>query len=250
VVAFAWAGAALFAGSLVYFLFAYAVTFGETAPDSSAAAADLTFNVLLFSLFGVHHSVFARLPVRAWLARACSPRLERAIYVWAASLMLIIVCALWRPLPGVLWDVEGAAGWALRVVQMAGIWLSLRSAAIIDVFDLAGVKQAGIRDSGSGMRRATNRESSASNPESRTPNPEFRTEGPYGWLRHPIYLGWFLLVFAAPTMTMTRLAFAVISSAYVLIAIPLEERTLRATTGGAYEEYARKVRWRLLPGVF
>ena len=69
-------------------------------------------------------------------------------------------------------------------------------------------------------------------------------------MRHPIYSGWFLIVFSVTPMTMTRLVFAVVSCAYVLLAIPLEERTLRNSSEGAYDRYARQVRSKLLPGVY
>jgi protein-S-isoprenylcysteine O-methyltransferase Ste14 len=51
-------------------------------------------------------------------------------------------------------------------------------------------------------------------------------------------------------MTMTRLLFATISTAYILVAIPLEERSLRRASGGAYDAYIRLVRWKLVPRVF
>jgi protein-S-isoprenylcysteine O-methyltransferase Ste14 len=69
-------------------------------------------------------------------------------------------------------------------------------------------------------------------------------------VRHPIYLGWFLMVFGVPVMTGTRLVFALSSCAYLVVAVPLEERTLQQTTGGKYDEYKRQVRWRILPGVY
>jgi protein-S-isoprenylcysteine O-methyltransferase Ste14 len=69
-------------------------------------------------------------------------------------------------------------------------------------------------------------------------------------VRHPIYAGWFLFVFAMPVMTMTQLVFAVTSSVYLLIAIPFEERSLRRSSAGAYEQYMKQVRWKLLPHVF
>jgi protein-S-isoprenylcysteine O-methyltransferase Ste14 len=69
-------------------------------------------------------------------------------------------------------------------------------------------------------------------------------------VRHPIYSGWFLLVFGVGTMTGTRLVFAAISCLYVLIAIPFEERSLLATAGGAYNRYVNQVKWKLLPGVY
>ena len=62
---------------------------------------------------------------------------------------------------------------------------------------------------------------------------EFKTAGPYGWVRHPIYAGWFLFVWGASTMTMTRLTFAIVSCLYLLIAIPIEERTMRSQAGDA-----------------
>jgi protein-S-isoprenylcysteine O-methyltransferase Ste14 len=237
---FAWTGAALFAGSLLYFLFSYVVTFGEIAPGP-VRAADVATNLGLFTVFAVHHSLFARERIRGVVARALSPAVERSFYVWAASLMLLGVCAWWRPLPGVVWQVGGPVAWLFPVVQLAGAWLAVGSAAVIDIWDLAGVRQA--TDT---ARPATARSVEAAD----RPGMQFKTEGPYGWVRHPIYLGWFLLVFPVATMTATRLAFALISCAYVLAAIPLEERTLLRTSAGGYADYMRKVPWKLLPHVY
>ncbi len=223
--AFTWTGTALFAAALAYFVFSYTVTFGEIA-DGQISAGAVAANVALFTGFALHHSVFARLPARAWIARTCSPHVERSVYVWIASLMLILVCAMWQPVAGVAWMTRGPATWLLWTMQAAGVWLTLRSAAIIDIRELAGVRVAP--------------------PGSWT----FRAEGPYAWVRHPIYLGWLLLVFPVGTMTMTRLVFALTSSAYILIAIGFEERSLQVASGGAYDGYMRQVRWKLLPGVY
>ena len=78
---------------------------------------------------------------------------------------------------------------------------------------------------------------------------EFKTDGPYGWIRHPIYLGWILVVFSVGTMTMTRFVFAAISSVYLLIAIPFEERTLRSQSLN-YDDYMRRVPRKLIPGIY
>jgi protein-S-isoprenylcysteine O-methyltransferase Ste14 len=249
--AVAWAGAAIFAASLAYFLFSYVVTFRESGVRS-AWPRDAAIDVALFSLFALHHSVFARTPLRAWTSRVLSPQLERSVYVWIASLMLIAVCALWRPLPGIAWQVPGAGTWLLGASMAAGIWLTLRSAAIIDIWDLAGLRQSGAL----GPRAPSKaRDSAADGAGPATPEPdagpaEFRTDGPYGWVRHPIYSGWFLIVFSVTPMTTTRLLFAVVSCAYVLVAIPFEERSLRAASGGAYEAYMQQVRWKLIPGIY
>ena len=231
---FAWLGAGLFGASLAYFLFSYAVTFGENQQTTARGAA-VVRDLALFTLFALHHSVFARVRVRSFIARTVPTALERSVYVWTASLLLIATCALWRPVGGVAWLMAGPLGWAMYGVLALGVWISVRSAAVIDVWELAGVRQV-------------------SKPESQIPNPnsqtEFKTTGPYGLVRHPIYLGWFLMVFGVPVMTGTRLVFAVVSCAYLLIAIPLEERTLRRTTGGRYEDYMRLVRWKLVPGIY
>ena len=224
--AFAWTGAVLFVTALAYFLFAYAVTFGEITPGTLEIRA-VMIDIALFSAFALHHSIFARNPVRAFVRRSVSAGLERSVYVWVASLMLIGVCAGWNAVPGALWQVPRPWAWLLLAVQLGGVWLTLRGAAVIDAFELAGVREA----SGVGTWG-------------------FKTEGPYGWVRHPIYLGWMVLVFAVGTMTMTRFVFAVVSSVYILIAIPFEERTLRRNSGGAYDDYMRRVPARLIPRLY
>jgi hypothetical protein len=238
---FAWSGALLFFLSLAYFLFTYAVTFAVPAPPGDTALA-ITWNVLLFTAFAGHHSVFARERVRAWVARAVPAGLERSFYVWVASVLFLAVMFFWQPVPGIAWEVDGVARWALWAVQAVGVWLTLRSAAILDIRELAGIQQAG------GAGGASGKEPTRLTRPTRPT--EFRTVGPYGWVRHPIYTGWFLLVFAASPMTMTRLVFAVVSCAYLVIAIPFEERSMRASTPGAYERYMAQVRWKLIPGIY
>jgi protein-S-isoprenylcysteine O-methyltransferase Ste14 len=231
--AFAWIGAVVFVGALAYFLFSYWFRFAVVAAGP-AQPGSIVANVVLFSIFALHHSVFARERIRARVTAMVTRGVERSFYVWIASLLLIAVCALWRPIGGVAWHIEGPARWAMAALQVAGIGLTIRSAAIIDVLDLAGVRVAPPAPSGGGAPGA----------------PEFKTNGPYGWVRHPIYAGWFLLVFGVGTMTMTRLVFAVVSSLYVLIAIPFEERSVRHSTGGPYDRYSRQVKWKLVPGLY
>ncbi len=233
--AFAWGGALLFAAALAYFLFSYSVTFGEiTAGDipGDSALRAMAIDVALFSAFALHHSIFARIPVRAFIRRIVPAQLERSVYVWVASLMLIGICYCWQAVPGVAWHIPRPWSWAMLAVQVAGIWLTLRSAAVIDGLELAGVRHLVGRGRPSGR-----------------PDMEFKTAGPYGWVRHPIYLGWILVVFALGTMTMTRLVFAVVSSVYLLVAIPFEERTLRAQSE-AYADYMRRVPRKLIPGLY
>ena len=224
--AVAWGGTLVFFASLAYFLYSYAVTFGVPVPEGGGVRAAVV-DVLLFSAFALHHSVFARGAVRAWMARIVQPRLERSAYVWTASLLFVAVCALWQPVAGVAWEVQGPWRWVLAAGQAAGVWITLRSASMIDVLELSGVRQlAPIRQT-----------------------VELTASGPYGWVRHPIYSGWLLVVFCVPVMTMTRLVFAATSAAYLLLAMPFEERSMRAAAA-SYGDYARRVRWKLVPGIY
>lgn len=225
--AVAWGGAIVFAGALLYFAYFYLVQLGRPVEGPAPAlATGAAINVLLFSIFALHHSVFARSGVKAALASRVPRHLERSLYVWIASLLFLMVCLLWRPLPGVAWQAAGPGRWLLHAVQLGGLWLTLRSAARIDVRELAGIRPARARP------------------------PELTIRGAYRWVRHPIYLGWVLMVFGAPTMTTGRVLFAGISTLYLILAIPFEERSLTAEFGAAYATYQRQVRWRLIPGLW
>jgi protein-S-isoprenylcysteine O-methyltransferase Ste14 len=233
-------GAGLFVLSLSYFVYSYWTVFGIRT-EGPLRAPFVVWNLLLFSVFALHHTVFARERIRQAVARAFGP-LERSFYVWVASLLFIAVCKLWQPLPGIVWEAGGVAGALLLVLQIGGMVFSVVSAAAIDVWELAGIRQLN-------SQRPTPKAQPLPTPNSQTTF-EFKTSGPYGLVRHPIYLGWFLIVFCVGTMTMTRFVFAVVSCAYILLAIPFEERSLRQSTKGAYDRYMQKVPRKLVPGLY
>ena len=227
---FAWAGAALFAASLGWFVFSYFVRFPALVPHG-AAAVPLLWDVALFTVFALHHSVFARDRVRLLIARRF-PGQERPVFVWVASLVFAAVCAAWQGVPGVAWHTDGATAWLFYASRAAGIVLTLRAAAILDVWELAGTRPP---------RHA---------PGEHGGTATFTRRGPYGWVRHPIYSGWFLIVFSTPVMTATQLVFAIVSSAYLVVGMMFEERSLVAAAPQAYGDYQRDVRWKVVPGVY
>jgi hypothetical protein len=265
---FAWIGAGLFVLSLSYFIYSYWAVFGRHT-DGPLGAGVVVWNVVLFSVFALHHTVFARERIRGALTQVLGP-VERSFYVWVASLLFIAVCRLWLPLPGIVWEVEGVARFILIFLQIGGIAFSVYSAAAIDIWELAGIRQLNSQLPTSPPSRpetearfgetspelvTRTRQAAAGNAQPLpTPNSqrefEFKTTGPYGLVRHPIYLGWFLIVFAVGTMTMTRFVFAVVSCVYLLVAIPFEERSLRRSSNGAYDRYMKQVPRKLLPGVY
>jgi len=220
---FVWIGGALFAAALAFCAYSFLVTWSRSAPavDFAAVATDL----LLFTIFAAHHSVLARERVKRRLAALVSDRLIRSTYVWTASLLLIAVCAMWRPIGGDLFAVDGWRAIAAASVQLIGIGLIAGAVARIDPLELAGIRAA--------------------------PRTEpLETGGPYRLVRHPVYLGWMLAAFGAGHMTGDRLAFAAVSSLYLLVAIPWEERSLMRAFPDEYEAYKARVRWRVVPFVF
>ena len=68
---------------------------------------------------------------------------------------------------------------------------------------------------------------------------QFHTPSLYKVIRHPLYIGWLTIFWAAPTMTVAHLVFAVMTTAYILIAIQLEERDL-LNTFPEYRDYKRR----------
>lgn len=226
--AIAWAGGVAFAVSLLWCFLVILFGMPENGAPGAPAFTLAVSNFLLFTLFAVHHSLFARTGIKRWITSQVPPELERSTYVWISSLLLILVCIAWRPLPGVAYVHHGAAAIAHWLIVLAGFWLTFRSASVLDPLVLAGIRQAARQEFTS----------------------EFKLTGPYYLVRHPIYLGWLLIVFGAPEMTWTRLEFAVVSSAYLVFAIPFEERSLVDAFGETYRDYQKRVRWKLVPYVW
>ena len=220
---FVWLGGLVFVLSLVVCAYSYLIRW--SAPRDSVSYAACAVDAILVNVFATHHSVFARDRVKRWLASAVPERLVRSVYVWTASVLLIIVCVLWQPIGGSLYRATGWLGVAHAIIQLTGVLLIARSVSVIDALELAGIR---------GAQAA----------------PRFQVTGPYRLVRHPVYLGWILALFGVAHMTGDRLAFATITTIYLLIAIPWEERSLATTFGDKYERYKRQVRWRVVPYVF
>lgn len=229
---FAWCGAAFFLVSLLYFLFCYLIVF-RAAPAGSPWKAPLAFDLLLFTIFAVHHSAFARTRLKTFVQHLVHPALERSLYTWTASVLFVLVCAWWQPIPGEMYQLTGFAALPGYAAQIAGLALTVRGSAKLDVLDLAGVRPVLDADRGRAPRHVP-----------------LETRGVYGFVRHPLYFGWVLFVFGAPHMTGTRLAFAAISTAYLALAIPFEERSLVRLFGPEYDAYRLQVRWRMLPFIY
>jgi protein-S-isoprenylcysteine O-methyltransferase Ste14 len=235
--------------TFVYGVMAYAIFFGtflyaigfvgnfavpksmDSTPEGSAGYA-LLVNIALLGLFAVQHSVMARPAFKRWWTQFIPQPAERSTYVLFSSVALLLLFWQWQLMGGSIWEVQNPIGQAILFTLFAAGWLLvLVSTFLINHFDLFGLRQVYFY-----LRGLTY-----------TPV-QFRVPGPYRYVRHPLYVGWLFAFWATPTMTATHLVFALLTTAYILIAIQLEERDLVAAHR-EYEDYRRQVPM-LLPRFF
>jgi len=195
----------------------------DSGPHRSFTYA-LTINAALLGLFAFQHSLMARQWFkRAWTRLVPAP-VERSTYVLFSSLALLLLFLKWEPMGGVIWDVQSSAGQLLLYALYAIGWLTvLVSTFLINHFDLFGLRQVWLHLRGLPY----------------TPL-RFRTPGLYRVVRHPLYVGWLLVFWSAPLMTVAHLVFAIATTAYILLAIQFEERDL-VRLHAEYSEYRQRV---------
>jgi methanethiol S-methyltransferase len=192
----------------------------DSAPISTLGHA-LTVDLALLVAFAVQHSGMARPGFKAWWKRFVPEAAERSTYVLLSSLALAAMYVFWEPIGGVIWSVPvGIARNSVIGLYLFGWLLLLYTTFLIDHFDLFGLKQV--------WRRLSNKAYRA---------PVFRTPSLYKWVRHPLYIGWLTIFWAAPTMTVAHMIFALVTTGYILFAIRLEERDMVSAFGNVYVDY-------------
>jgi protein-S-isoprenylcysteine O-methyltransferase Ste14 len=194
------------------------------SPRETPLGTALTIDLGLLALFAVQHSVMARPAFKRWWTRIVPESAERSTYVLFSSLALVALFVWWQPLGGAIWQVSSPAGVTTMYTLFALGWaLLLYVTFLIDHFDLFGLRQVWFA-----LRR-----------KPATPVP-FVTPWLYRQVRHPLYVGWLVIFWATPVMTVTHLVFAGMCTAYILIGIQLEERDL-AAVHPEYAEYRQRV---------
>jgi len=195
----------------------------DVGPSAPFAIA-LLIDVVLLGIFAVQHSLMARPFFKQWWTKFVPPPVERATYVLFSNLALILIYWQWRPITMGVWNITGMGATGLWVIFWAG-WLTvLLSTFMISHFELFGLTQVWLNFK-----------------QQNIPAPRFKTPLFYGFVRHPIYLGFILAFWAAPKMTAGHLLFSLATTAYILIAIQFEEHDLIALFGDAYRNYRRHI---------
>ena len=215
---------------LASFLYAIGFLGNLAVPKSIDSGPQLPFlvalaiNSALLGLFALQHSVMARPWFKAAWIRIVPTSVERSTYVLFSSLALLLLFWKWQPMGGMIWNVGSTSGrLALEALYACG-WLTVLIATfLINHFDLFGLRQVWLHLLGRPYTAIG-----------------FRTPGLYRYVRHPLYVGWLLVFWSAPVMTVAHLVFAVATTAYILVAIRFEERDL-VQIHQEYAEYRRRV---------
>jgi len=222
--AYGLAAYALFLGAFLYLIAFLANAPAPKTIDSRPAGdwlPSLAINSLLLLAFGVHHSVFARPAVKRWWTKFVPEPIERSTYVLVSSALMIALMLLWRPLPATIWQIDHPWAQAAMWTLFAGGWaLILYGSFLIDHFELFGVRQVFMHLLGKPNKRD-----------------HFVTPALYRVIRHPLMLGWLIAFWATPQMSVGHFLFALVNSGYILVGIFLEERTLSAIHGTAYQRW-------------
>jgi protein-S-isoprenylcysteine O-methyltransferase Ste14 len=163
--------------------------------------------------FAVQHSGMARFGYKRWLGRVLPAAPGRALYVALSGLLVLGLALTWQPLPGEpLWRLPA---WFVTVA-LAGV---LGTAGVLVQLD--GRRFLGLRAQAGAE--------------------ELRIVGPYRYIRHPLMSCTLLMLWGLPVMSPTLALLSGGLTAYILLALPLEERDLRRTFGTAYADYRRRV---------
>ncbi len=195
------------------------------SPSTSPVKTAIAVNLLLLSLFGLQHSVMARPGFKRFWTKLVPQPIERSTYVLVSCIVTVLLIWQWRAIDIVVWNVEQpmlrAALWSL----FAAGWLMVPVVSLlINHFDLFGTRQVWLYLRG----------------KEYIPLP-FGTPLLYNHVRHPLYIGWAVLFWATPTMTLGHLQFAAVLTLYMIVATVFEERDLLAHFGWQYAEYRERV---------
>mgnify|MGYP001826679740 FL=1 len=184
----------------------------------------LIIDVCLLTIFALQHSIMARPAFKDLWTKVIPKQIERSTYVLISSMLLGCVVYFWQPLGGVVWGVKNPMAIAAIYLVFALGWAILFLASFQqNHFDLFGLRQVWLAFLG----------------KTYTYLP-FKTPFLYKFMRHPLYVGMMMGLWAAPTMTAAHLLFALLSTGYIIVGAILEEKDLEKALP-EYSQYKKDV---------
>lgn len=178
-------------------------------------------------LFALIHSIFAAEACKHLFYRlGMTPQRYRLLYsIFALLLTLIWLFYIYQLPDSQLYQATGWLNWALILLQLCGLWIVLLS---LKAFDAALFL---------GMKSVINN------------NEPFHEHGIYRYVRHPMYSGFMLALFASPTQSINSLNLAICIALYFLIGSRYEEQRM-IRMHPEYSDYKKRVAaflpWRAL----
>ncbi len=180
--------------------------------------------VYIFGAVGVYgglHSALASLKVKAWVARVFGKsvaRWYRLGYNALFTALLFPLLAVPAALPDwVLYTLRPPWRYGAVALQVGGLWLAVDAARRTDLWVFLGLK----------------------------PEPQeaevLVVRGAYRWVRHPMYTGSLLFLWAMPVMTLNSALFYAALTVYIVLGAHWEEQKLLAIYGASYARYRQQV---------
>jgi len=188
----------------------------DGAPRRGFALA-LAIDLTLVLAFGVPHTVMARPAFKRRVARIVPLQLQRSTFVLVSAAFVFAIAWGWAPIDGDVWNLGDlpAVAFAIQGIALVGFGLAFVASFAFDHFALFGLTRG-------------------------TP-PTFATPTIYRVVRHPMMLGILVGIWAAPHMTIGHLVFGGLLTAYVVIGLRFEERSLLSEFGERYQQYCAEV---------
>ncbi|MDH5326244.1 MAG: DUF1295 domain-containing protein [Gammaproteobacteria bacterium] len=213
-------------------VFTYAILFiGNlwVTPSLDTVAQTDTIHALLVDLgllgaFALQHSIMARPGFKRLWTKIVPEPMERSTYVLASTVLLAAIVYFWEPLGGAIWHVTHPVAVTAIYAAFTMGWAILFAATIqINHFDLFGLRQVWLNFRNQPYTQV-----------------KFKTPFLYRHMRHPLYVGMMIGMWATPTMTIAHLVFAIMCTAYIFIGVRLEENDLKKVLP-EYEQYKKDV---------
>jgi protein-S-isoprenylcysteine O-methyltransferase Ste14 len=184
----------------------------------------LLIDAFLSIIFFLQHSILVRKGFKQWLGKFMPDVYHNAFYGLTSVIALLLVLVFWQKSPTIIASADGIVYWILRglfCICLAGFFWGVKS---LGSFDALGVKPL--------MRYISNRPAKQQ---------QIMARGPYGWVRHPLYLFLIVIIWSCPVLTLDRLLFNILWTLWIVIGTYLEDRDLHREFGSEYHEYSSRV---------